>query len=32
MKCVIIYLAINRSYPAVPATLFAAGVGLKSAK
>ena len=27
MKCVIIYLAINRSHPAVPAALLAAGVG-----
>ena len=27
MKCVIIYLAINRSHLAVPAALFAAGVG-----
>ena len=27
MKCVIIYLTINRSHPAVPAALLAAGVG-----
>ena len=32
MKCVIIYLAINRSHPAVPAALLAAGVGLKNTK